>query len=101
MTGSPFFDSGSGPGGLAVEQATTEGLDPGMDQVADVGDAVAADPADFLVGKPVLKLETENFLLIGWERFQQLQHLRSQFVAFGRLEGAGGGAQASIYLLFA
>src|SRR5262249_18408950 len=101
MTRSPFLDSGSGLGRLAVEQATSEGLDPGMDQVAYVRDAVAANPTDFLVRKPVLKLQTENFALVGGKALQESQHARPQFVALGRLERAGGGIQAAADLVFA
>src|SRR5262249_14957607 len=54
-----FSSLESSLGRLAIEKITPERLDPGVDQVADVRNAVAADPADFLIRETVLKLQSQ------------------------------------------
>jgi hypothetical protein len=55
---------------LAVQEKTSERLDSGMEQKAHVGNTVAADPADFLIRKSILKLEPDDFPLI-WREVVQ------------------------------
>ena len=50
----------SGPSRLAVDELAADCLHADVDQVADVGDAVAADPADLLVGEAVLELQPDD-----------------------------------------
>src|SRR5262249_14934781 len=98
MAGSPLDAS---LGRLAIEQVTPERLDPGVDQVADVRDALAADAADLLVGEPVLKLEPQDLPLIGRQGLEQLQDALPQLPALGHLDGGRVGAQATMHLLLA
>src|SRR5262249_19613382 len=90
-----------GLGRLANEQVDSKCLDSGMDQVADVGDGMAADAADFLVREPVLKLEAEDLALIGGQGLQELDDPRAQLAALGEIERPRVGAQAPKHLLVA
>ncbi len=86
---------------MAHEHVTPKCLDPGMNQVADVGNAVAADAADFLVRKAVLELETDDLALIEWQHFQQLEDPRTQLMPLGQVERPGGRVQAAKHLFVA
>src|SRR5436305_323726 len=83
-----------------VGELSAEGLQADVDQVADVTDAVPADPADLLVGEAVLELQADHLALAGREGVEKLEGPGGRLATLGDLGGSrvGTGPDRDLFL---
>src|SRR5262249_42978048 len=88
---SPRLASRTHLAGPTAVQPAPQRLHPGVDQEPDVRHAVAADPADLLVGEPVLELQADHFFLVGGRLSSRPSTLRTISRRSATSGGAGSG----------
>ena len=72
-----------------------------MDEIADVADAMAADPGDLLVGEPVLEFEADHLALILGQGVEQAEHPVGRLADFEDVRRPGVGAHPDLHLFLA